>query len=49
MKSPSKWNEADLLNDLKFVNELRGKKGLPEVDLEYYKKWSLEQELLKFK
>lgn len=49
MKNPSKWDDGDLLNDLKIVNELRGKKRLPEVDLKYYKKWNLEQELLKFK
>lgn len=48
MKNPSKWEEADLLNDLKFINELRRKKNLPEVNLEFYKKWNLEQELLKF-
>ena len=49
MKDSSKWLEADLLNDLNFINkELRKAKGLPEVDLEYYKKWNLEEELLKF-
>lgn len=49
MKNPNKWNEVDLLNDLKFVNELREKKRLPNVDLEYFKNWNLEEELLKFK
>ncbi|MDM1074381.1 hypothetical protein HX001_18030 [Empedobacter brevis] len=49
MKNPSKWKEVDLLNDLKFVNELRGKKALSDVDLEYFKNWNLEEELLKFK
>jgi Metallopeptidase toxin 4 len=50
MKNPSKWNEADLLNDLEFINtRLREPNGLIVVNLEYYKKWNLEQELLKFK
>jgi len=49
MKNPSKWKEADLLNDLKNINTLRGESKLPKVDLEYFKKWNLEQELLKFK
>ncbi|MGS4346458.1 zincin-like metallopeptidase toxin domain-containing protein [Myroides odoratus] len=48
MKDSSKWLEVDLLNDLKNVNKLRKKSNLKEVDLEYYKKWSLEEELLKF-
>lgn len=49
MKNPSKWREADLLNDLVEVNRLRGLKGLSKVELEYFKKWNLQQELLKFK
>ncbi|MDV2448928.1 hypothetical protein CMU93_15625 [Elizabethkingia anophelis] len=49
MKKPSKWREADLLNDLVKVNRLRGLKGLSKVELEYFKKWNLQQELLKFK
>ncbi len=49
MKNPSKWKEADLLNDLIEINRLRGLKGLSKVELEYFKKWNLEQELLKFK
>lgn len=49
MKNLSKWKDVDLLNDLKFVNELRAKKGLSDVDLEYFKNWNLEQELLKFR
>ena len=49
MKNSSKWKNIDLLNDLVEVNRLRGLKGLPKVELEYFKKWNLEQELLKFK
>ncbi len=49
MKNPSKWREADLLNDLVEVNRLRGLKGLSKVELENFKKWNLQQELLKFK
>ena len=49
MKNPSKWKDADLLNDLININDLRAKKGLPGVDLEYFKSWNLEEELLKFK
>ncbi len=50
MKNPGIWKESDLLNDLNFINtELRGPKNLPKVNLEYYKKWNLQQELLKFK
>ena len=49
MKNPSKWKEVDLLNDLKNINDLRDLQGLNRVKLEYYKKWNLEQELLKFK
>ena len=48
MKDSSKWLEADLLNDLIEVNRLRIEKGLPKVDLEYYKRWNLEEELIKF-
>jgi len=48
MKNPGKWSEADLLNDLNFINkELREPYDLPKVDLEYFKKWNLENELLK--
>ncbi|MCL1667214.1 hypothetical protein M2T82_03970 [Elizabethkingia ursingii] len=49
MKNPSKWSEADLLNDLENINSLRRENKLPTVELEYFKKWNLEQELLKFK
>lgn len=49
MKNPSKWKEADLLNDLENINKLRKELELPVANLEYYKKWNLEQELLKFK
>ncbi|EKB06855.1 zincin-like metallopeptidase toxin domain-containing protein [Myroides odoratus] len=48
MKDSSKWLEVDLLNDLENINGLRTQKGLQKVDLEYYKKWKLEEELLKF-
>lgn len=48
MKNPSKWKEADLLNDLAEINRLRELKDLNKVDLEYFKNWNLEQELLKF-
>lgn len=48
MKNPSKWKDIDLLNDLVEVNRLRGLKGLPKVELEYFRKWNLEQELLNF-
>lgn len=49
MKNPNKWEEVDLLNDLRNINNLRKELRLSEKNLEYYKKWSLEQELLKFK
>lgn len=49
MKNPNKWEEADLLNDLKNINKLRDMRNLPNVDLEYFKKWNLQEELLKFK
>lgn len=49
MKNPSKWKDTDLLNDLSFINtKLRKPRELPEVDLEYFKKWNLQEELLKF-
>ncbi|MBW8521941.1 hypothetical protein K0U91_05590 [Chryseobacterium chendengshani] len=48
MKNPSKWKEADLLNDIAEINRLRELKNLNKVDLEYFKNWNLEQELLKF-
>lgn len=48
MKNPSKWKEADLLNDLAEINRLRELKDLNKVDLEYFKIWNLEQEVLKF-
>jgi len=49
MKNPNKWEEADLLNDLKNINKLRDMRNLPNVNLEYFKKWNLQEELLKFK
>ncbi|PUB28106.1 zincin-like metallopeptidase toxin 4 of polymorphic toxin system [Elizabethkingia sp. YR214] len=49
MKNPNKWSEADLLNDLENINSLRRENNLPTVELEYFKKWNLQQELLKFK
>jgi len=36
-----KWPEADLLKDLKTVNLLRQKEGLPPVALEHFKSWKL--------
>ncbi|WP_159439265.1 zincin-like metallopeptidase toxin domain-containing protein [Chryseobacterium piscicola] len=49
MKNPSKWKDLDLLNDLKEINRLRDLKKMNKVDLQYFKNWNLEQELLKFK
>ncbi len=49
MNNPSKWKNVDLLNDLENINVLRNKKNLPKVDLEYFKKWNLQEELSKFK
>ncbi|MDM1073937.1 hypothetical protein HX001_15735 [Empedobacter brevis] len=48
MKNSNKWKEADLLNNLSNINLLRDIMGLDKVGLDYFKKWNLEQELLKF-
>lgn len=48
LKNPSKWKETDLLNDLRNINLLRDIIGLDKIGLDYFKKWNLEQELLKF-
>jgi len=49
MKKLGKWDEVDLLNDLAEINRLRNARRLPEVNLEFFKKWSLEEEILKLR
>jgi hypothetical protein len=47
MKNPSKWSEADLINDLDGVNEIRDKRKLDKVTLDYFKTWDFKEELNK--
>jgi hypothetical protein len=47
MENPSKWSEADLINDLDGVNWIRKNRKLDKVTLDYFKTWDLTEELNK--
>jgi Metallopeptidase toxin 4 len=47
MKNPSKWSEADLINDLKVVNKARSELKIDNVSLEYFKTWDFKEQLNK--
>lgn len=45
MIKSKRWDEDDLLIDLKMINEIRKGEKLSKVDLEYFKNWKIDDNI----